>query len=63
MENAGEAIPKIFEVAKESGVRIVEVKYHRPTLNDVFLHLTGREIRDEGGEFFKKAIARARMRR
>jgi ABC-2 type transport system ATP-binding protein len=63
VENASEAIPKIFEVARENGVKILEVKYHRPTLNDVFLHLTGREIRDESGEFFKMAIARARMRR
>ena len=63
VENTAEALPKIFELAKENGVKIIEATYHQPTLNDVFLHLTGREIRDEGGEFFRKAIARARMRR
>ena len=64
VQNAGEAVPKLFELAQEKGVRILEVTYHRPTLNDVFLHLTGREIRDEGGEqSTARMIMRARMRR
>ncbi|WP_297093449.1 ATP-binding cassette domain-containing protein [Thermococcus sp.] len=64
VDNAAEALPKLFELAKETGVRILEVTYHRPTLNDVFLHLTGREIREEGGEGdMAKMIMRARMRR
>ncbi|ASJ16502.1 ABC transporter ATP-binding protein [Thermococcus chitonophagus] len=64
VENATEALPKLFELAQRSGVKILEVTYHRPTLNDVFLHLTGREIRDEGGEQnVAKMIMRARMRR
>ncbi|WP_202319532.1 ATP-binding cassette domain-containing protein [Archaeoglobus neptunius] len=63
VDNAAEAIPRIFEIAGERKITILEITYHRPTLNDVFLHLTGREIRDEGGEFFKKAMVRARMRR
>ena len=58
VENAAEALPKLFEMASEKGIKILEVTYHRPTLNDVFLHLTGREIRDEGAAF-----ARRRMRR
>ncbi|ACJ16481.1 ABC-type multidrug transporter, ATPase component [Thermococcus onnurineus NA1] len=64
VDNAAEALPRLFELAKESGVKILEVTYHRPTLNDVFLHLTGREIRDEGGEQnVAKMIMKARMRR
>ncbi len=64
VDNAAEALPKLFELAKETGVRILEVTYHRPTLNDVFLHLTGREIREEGGEGdMAKMIMRARMGR
>ncbi|MFA4661753.1 ATP-binding cassette domain-containing protein [Pyrococcus kukulkanii] len=64
VENATEALPKLFELAQRSGVKILEVTYHRPTLNDVFLHLTGREIRDEGGEQnVARGIMRARMRR
>ncbi|ASJ11049.1 ABC transporter ATP-binding protein [Thermococcus sp. P6] len=49
VENALEALPAIFELAGETGVKILEASYHRPTLNDVFIHLTGREIREENG--------------
>ncbi|NJE01303.1 ATP-binding cassette domain-containing protein [Thermococcus sp. JdF3] len=64
VDNAAEALPKLFELAKENDVKILEVTYHRPTLNDVFLHLTGREIRDEGGEqSVAKMMMKARMRR
>ncbi len=62
VSNASKAIPRIFEAAEKRGVKILEITYHRPTLNDVFLHLTGREIRDEGGNLMKGVI-RARMRR
>lgn len=62
VSNASEAIPRIFEAAEKEGIKILEITYHRPTLNDVFLHLTGREIRDEGGNLMK-GITRARMRR
>ncbi|ASA77810.1 ATP-binding cassette domain-containing protein [Thermococcus sp. 5-4] len=64
VDNAAEALPRLFELAKETDIKILEVTYHRPTLNDVFLHLTGREIRDEGGEGnVAKMIMKARMRR
>ncbi len=62
VSNASEAIPKIFEAAERKGIKILEIAYHRPTLNDVFLHLTGREIRGEGGNLMK-GITRARIRR
>ena len=50
VENAARALPKIFEAASAAGLRIVEVSYRRPTLNEVFLHLTGRELRDGPAE-------------
>ncbi|ASI98713.1 ATP-binding cassette domain-containing protein [Thermococcus celer] len=63
VENAAEALPRLFELASGSGVRILEVTYHRPTLNDVFLHLTGREIREDGGEQnVMRMIMRSRRR-
>ena len=58
VNNAAEALPKLFEVAKEINLRITGVTYHRPTLNDVFLHLTGREIRDEEGNPLKGIMRR-----
>jgi len=49
VENAAEALPRIFEAAMKKGQKIMEVSYHSPTLNDVFLYLTGRAIREERG--------------
>ncbi len=52
VKNASTALPRIFELANARGLRIVEVTYRKPTLNEVFIHLTGRELRDsleEGG--------------
>lgn len=63
VDNVAEALPMLFELAREKGVRISEVSYHTPTLNDVFLHLTGKEIRDEGEDNFLRVIARERLRR
>ncbi len=63
VENAAEALPRLFELTSQEGIKILEVTYHRPTLNDVFLHLTGREIREEADEKgAMKAKMRARMR-
>ncbi len=60
VRNASEALPKVFEEALKLGVKVREVSYKRPTLNDVFLYLTGREIREEGPEDMIKAIIRRR---
>jgi len=48
VDNASKALPEVFKVVEERGFRITEVSYRRPTLNEVFLHLTGRELRDSG---------------
>ncbi len=53
--NAGEHLQEILKVVGK--VESVEVR--SPTLNDVFLHYTGREFRDEGqaeGSFYEKAM-------
>ena len=47
VKSAEREIRGVFEDAKKAGVEIEEASMHRPTLNDVFLKLTGREIRDE----------------
>jgi len=58
--NASEAIPQIFEKMSKYGVKISEVRYTKPTLGDVFLHYTGRELREERGDW--KEFMRMRMR-
>lgn len=37
----------LVQFVKEFSIEILTVNLRRPTLNDVFLHLTGREIREE----------------
>lgn len=51
LNNAPQAIPKIFELANEITLGISELKYVRPSLNDVFIKLTGRSIRDSSGSW------------
>ncbi|MCD6105826.1 MAG: ATP-binding cassette domain-containing protein [Thermoplasmata archaeon] len=47
VRSASAAVPRILEVASTLGIRVDEVTYRRPSLGDVFLHLTGRRLRDE----------------
>jgi ABC-2 type transport system ATP-binding protein len=39
-------LPALFERAADRGVAIRSVTIHRPDLESVFLHLTGRALRD-----------------
>ena len=49
-------IPQIVEIAQKVGVEVKSVSLRKPTLEDVFIHLTGREIREESGKnvFWRK---------
>ncbi len=54
----GEAIiPRIVEIAASSGIHIESISIREPTLEDVFLHYTGREIRSAGGEEYHGIVA------
>ena len=46
MERADLRIPTIIEHARESGLEIKSVNMRKPSLEDVFLHFTGRRIRE-----------------
>ena len=58
-------IPAVLEEAMRAGVQVAEVSYRMPTLDDVFLKLTGRGLRDAEAGPFEHVRARmmARMRR
>jgi ABC-2 type transport system ATP-binding protein len=45
VKEAGQHIPRIIEAAG----RVQSIEVRRPTLDDVFLHYTGRDMRDPGG--------------
>jgi ABC-2 type transport system ATP-binding protein len=47
VKNGGREIKKILEIAKKNKIDVIEANIRKPTLNDVFLSLTGREIREE----------------
>jgi len=45
-EDSNQVLPRLFEAAASSGVRITSVDIQEPNLEVVFLHLTGRALRD-----------------
>ncbi len=46
VEDSNRALPELFETASAMGVRINGVEIQEPNLESVFLHLTGRALRD-----------------
>ncbi len=46
VEDANVLMPDLFETARASGSRITEISLAEPNLEMVFLHLTGRALRD-----------------
>ncbi len=46
VEDAGDVIAEILEAAAEAGVAVATVDIDQPDLEDVFLHLTGKALRD-----------------
>jgi ABC-2 type transport system ATP-binding protein len=45
-EDSNQVLPRLFETASQAGVRILSVTIKEPNLEAVFLHLTGRALRD-----------------
>ncbi len=46
VRRAGRAVPALLRDLESAGVTLESVEVHRPTLDDVFLTLTGRSLRD-----------------
>lgn len=60
--NGNQVLPKIFEISSNIGIKIESISLTKPTLDDVFLSHTGRELRDENGSYNNKK-EREKMRR
>jgi len=56
-------IPHILSLASNSGISITAVSLRKPTLDDVFLHHTGRAIRDRGASEVERVGFKIRSRR
>jgi len=46
-EQGAQRIPDIVSAAQDLGIPLASVNLHRPSLEDVFLHFTGRSMREE----------------
>ncbi len=46
VEDSNLVLPRLFESARATGVRVTSVQIQEPNLETVFLHLTGRGLRD-----------------
>ncbi len=47
VKSGAEAVPRIVELVNENGGKIRSITLREPTLDDVFLHFTGRSIRED----------------
>ena len=50
VRRAGKAVPGLLRDLGSSGIELDSIEIHRPTLDDVFLTLTGRSLRDAEAE-------------
>ncbi len=58
VEKGEEKIPAIFEIAHKLKIKIKSISVRKPTLDDVFLHFTGRTMRDFEPESPRKEMAK-----
>jgi ABC-2 type transport system ATP-binding protein len=47
VDHGARAIPQILSALDRSGIAVEAVDSHRPSLDDVYLHYTGRDFREE----------------
>lgn len=47
VDNGAQNLPSLIEAVKEAGGKVNSVSIHQQSLEDVFIHYTGRSIREE----------------
>jgi ABC-2 type transport system ATP-binding protein len=62
VEEGEKKIPQIIMLAEKHGATISSVSLHKPSLEDVFIHYTGKTIREEEGSAMDAMRARFRRR-
>ena len=63
VKNAGKQIGEVLEKCRKNKIDVIEANIRKPTLNDVFLKMTGREIREENVGLKEQMKRRIKMRR
>lgn len=61
--NGEGSVPGIFEVVKNLSIKIGSISFKRPSLDDVFLHYTGKEMRNDVADKESGIRSRILMRR
>ncbi|MCJ7603783.1 MAG: ATP-binding cassette domain-containing protein [Desulfobulbaceae bacterium] len=51
VDNGAENLPLLIETIKANGLRVVSATLHEQSLEDVFIHFTGKSIREETRKF------------
>jgi ABC-2 type transport system ATP-binding protein len=62
LRNAETRIADIIRITDKLSIKVSSVEQHTPTLEDVFIHFTGRRIRDEIADKRSDLVLEARMR-
>jgi ABC-2 type transport system ATP-binding protein len=62
-KNGEYRVPEIIEVAQKAGVKITSLNLRKPTLEDVFIHYTGKTIREREASEKEWSKMSMRMRR
>ena len=65
-DNGAESIPMIVDETEKSGAKVMSITMHRLSLEDVFIHFTGRSLRDEPAKkasFFNPGLSATSIRR
>jgi len=60
VEEADQKLYLLIKIAQEQGVTIDSITIHKPTLEDVFIHSTGKSIREEESSWVDKVRIRRR---
>lgn len=60
VENGETAIPVLMDVARQEGISVPSIALHEPTLEDIFIKYTGREIRTQEAAGWAASVGRRR---
>ena len=61
-EDGTKVLPTIIDTLRNAGIEITTINLKKPTMDDVFVFYTGKELRDEGAAPARALHLRARGR-
>jgi ABC-2 type transport system ATP-binding protein len=59
-EDGTRLLPVVMDTIREQGIAITAVNLKKPSMDDVFVHYTGRDMRDEGAQRWGAGRGRSR---